>query len=1050
MKISFNRLRTYLASPYRKKNFRFILILILIITIPLAVFVALRSTENRQRASQPASGGPTGSLQIFDTSGTVALTDPSGQQRIQAAPNTHTQLLIKRPDDFILAQNPQTPNLKTAFIEKAYATHCAQQTHTISGGIRDQNNQGISGVTVCIDPTASGDCTGRLSSISDNGTYAISGVPSSDGGHTVYLVPSTLPNGFSLTSPNSVLSNTCGNDIVSFTVSGSAANPTLPAGGALGSEIVSNTLRDLATGEEFNFGERQLYINKMYRVKIVIKNPTGGKTWNRDTFKLGYPIEGNSGDSIINTTPITTWGFSNPSSLRRNLSRDIPAGDQETFSFDITTPLDPREYTFYWRMLETGNTWFGTETLNNFNIISAPIPTETPPTAQINNASCAIGSPIFTDSQGNQTTTILQNNRYFVNIVMNNIGDTTWSNPQYNLGFPTTGDKDINTSPNDINNIDDWNMEFPDVSKHRLPMPPGATNVTNSARSFNIYVTPKRAGNLRFLWQMVKDGANGQWFGGGCDSGINVTAAGTASPTTTPAPKNIVKIDIMNVGDTSSTVSIQDRALIQRILQGEKLPWDLTPPVYTLPITQQTSTVEITFWADDGSNKKTTTTVGYAPFVMQFSTEQPNVAPKVGTNLYVTVYGEEKPAGKGPILAVKPPQGAAFNPSEQPQQLSDQCSTGNTCAFKFTVKDSELSQEGDYELWFHFEGETTPRVRQGLHINSGQVTPPTTPNDAECRQIDSPTFYDQPNGTRITTIVQNQRYYVNLTMRNKGTTTWTPGSNYRLGFPTAGDKDVNTPPDAINNGNDWEIESTVPNRLLMRTDTSNTPNNEYTFAGWVTPKQAGNIRFLWQMVQEGETWFGGGCDSGISVTAATGPGTPTVTTNPTCAPYRINGTVESLDSATQTYSPMPNVTVCLDNTTPDCVSGAHATTNGEGEYSINNVQPGSHNVYVLPPTGFSVATPNPISINEFVCPDTGSVFANFTLRQTSTITPTGTGTIVRGDATGDGIVDGSDYVRWYHEKNGVATTKTADFNADGVVDGIDYVIWDNNRTPNPN
>ena len=61
--------------------------------------------------------------------------------------------------------------------------------------------------------------------------------------------------------------------------------------------------------------------------------------------------------------------------------------------------------------------------------------------------------------------------------------------------------------------------------------------------------------------------------------------------------------------------------------------------------------------------------------------------------------------------------------------------------------------------------------------------------------------------------------------------------------------------------------------------------------------------------------------------------------------------------------------------------------------------------------------------------------------------------ILPGDANGDGLVDGPDYVIWLNHyntsvSNGVAS---GDFDGNGFVDGLDYVLWLNNyNTTNPN
>lgn len=65
--------------------------------------------------------------------------------------------------------------------------------------------------------------------------------------------------------------------------------------------------------------------------------------------------------------------------------------------------------------------------------------------------------------------------------------------------------------------------------------------------------------------------------------------------------------------------------------------------------------------------------------------------------------------------------------------------------------------------------------------------------------------------------------------------------------------------------------------------------------------------------------------------------------------------------------------------------------------------------------------------------------------QTPTITPTPTAAPQPGDATGDGVVDGLDYIVWLnHYGESVSGYSNGDFDNSGIVDGIDYVVWLNN------
>ncbi|MBX7072168.1 MAG: hypothetical protein K1X71_03390 [Pirellulales bacterium] len=58
--------------------------------------------------------------------------------------------------------------------------------------------------------------------------------------------------------------------------------------------------------------------------------------------------------------------------------------------------------------------------------------------------------------------------------------------------------------------------------------------------------------------------------------------------------------------------------------------------------------------------------------------------------------------------------------------------------------------------------------------------------------------------------------------------------------------------------------------------------------------------------------------------------------------------------------------------------------------------------------------------------------------------------VLKGDANGNGIVDGADYTIWAdHFQQSPQPFWHGDFNGDGVVDGADYTLWADNFTPLP-
>jgi hypothetical protein len=113
-----------------------------------------------------------------------------------------------------------------------------------------------------------------------------------------------------------------------------------------------------------------------------------------------------------------------------------------------------------------------------------------------------------------------------------------------------------------------------------------------------------------------------------------------------------------------------------------------------------------------------------------------------------------------------------------------------------------------------------------------------TTGSAQCSQIvsDSATFVSQ---TVPSTMVAGQTYNVSVKMFNAGTTTWTSGSNYRLGsqFP--------------DNNTTWGW-----NRVSPAASVAPGTNGTFTF-NVTAPATPGTYYFQWMMVRDGGGgWFG--------------------------------------------------------------------------------------------------------------------------------------------------------------------------------------------------
>lgn len=160
--------------------------------------------------------------------------------------------------------------------------------YTISGIVRDQNGQGVSGAAVCLDPAGNGDCSGSPSKgiTSNDGTYNLIVIPGAGTtGHNVYVSNFNNPNIISV--PNAVLkteptSGLCP-DItdVNFTV-------TTATSGCTGNYTISGIVRSQAGP---------------LSGAVVCTDPTGNGQCPNQGSPNAYSITNSSGEYSINTEP---------------------------------------------------------------------------------------------------------------------------------------------------------------------------------------------------------------------------------------------------------------------------------------------------------------------------------------------------------------------------------------------------------------------------------------------------------------------------------------------------------------------------------------------------------------------------------------------------------------------------------------------------------------------------------------------------------------------------------------------------------------------------
>jgi hypothetical protein len=163
-----------------------------------------------------------------------------------------------------------------------------------------------------------------------------------------------------------------------------------------------------------------------------------------------------------------------------------------------------------------------------------------------------------------------------------------------------------------------------------------------------------------------------------------------------------------------------------------------------------------------------------------------------------------------------------FGPTRVLLDPSDSIAKGESKTFTFTV--TAPGKLGTYAV-------TWRMVREGVtwYGGSSKVSVRVSSGVKNAVIVSS----DVPG-----TMNAGQTYTVNITVQNTGSTTWTAGGNYKLGF--VGDR----PPFG-------------PARVLLDPSASVAPGQQYTFTFTITaPTTPGTYTMQYRMVQESVTWFG--------------------------------------------------------------------------------------------------------------------------------------------------------------------------------------------------
>lgn len=197
-----------------------------------------------------------------------------------------------------------------------------------------------------------------------------------------------------------------------------------------------------------------MYAGATYDVSLTFKN-MGSTTWKPvDQVKLGSQAPQ---DNMI-------WGRA-----RVYLQNEVPSGQNKTFTFTVTAPINPGIYNFQWQMLKEGVKWFGDKSANVKVNVIAP---------DFNAQFISQNVPARMDA----------GQSYPVNITFKNIGGDTWTkSEQVKLGSQSPAD-----------NVN-WGF-------NRLELGDTESITTGQSKTFTFTVTAlDDCGMIDFQWRMLKE-----------------------------------------------------------------------------------------------------------------------------------------------------------------------------------------------------------------------------------------------------------------------------------------------------------------------------------------------------------------------------------------------------------------------------------------------------------------------------------------------------------------------------------------------------------------
>ncbi|MGG7607027.1 NBR1-Ig-like domain-containing protein [Massilia sp. BKSP1R2A-1] len=604
-----------------------------------------------------------------------------------------------------------------------------------------------------------------------------------------------------------------------------------------------------------------------YNVSVTMRN-NGTMAWSPGGTKPHSLGAQNPQDNL-------TWGLG-----RVQVPTTVGAGNSVTFNFTVRAPSTAGTYDFQWRMLQEGVEWFGGYTPNVTVRVDAPAA----PAPTINVSPIPLDLVVGQSANVTWSTTnatsvtrscTATGTGYAGNVTLATSGNRSETGNSAWVGYPSTctwtatgagGSRSVSQQMT-------TRAAAPTISISPSPLyliegqsatvSWNSTNATSVTRSCSASGTGY-AGSVTLATSGSRtETGNTAWVGYQSTCTWTASGAGGSSSVT----------QVMRTDPSRPTITVSPSPLKLIVGQASSVSWSTTNATSVTRSCTASGTGyagNITLPTTAGNRTET----GNSAWVGYPSTCTWTATGNGGSSTFVQTMTTDAPAPVPTASITAPANYSYFVATSSTAAVSVQGSAtavGGSAITKLellngtTVLDTKTGTSA-YSNTIQLAPGVYMLSLRATNAAGGQGTSSSIAIDVQSAKAGNSA---QALSQAVpTTMRAGQPYTVTVRMLNNGTSTWTDGSNFRLGAQNPQDN------------------NTFGHRAFLSGNVA--PGDTAVFAFQVTaPFSPGTYNFQWQMVQEYVGWFGG-LTQNVPITVSTGAG-PTVSLSASPSNVRVSG-----------------------------------------------------------------------------------------------------------------------------------------------------------------